>query len=468
MSWLDVFFSKNYTTIQVAGVDVPGELKLNFATGVSSTDDPTFNRTNLTVAGGSGVVVKDEGSSLGSFTALNFIGGAVTATNAGGGVAAVTVPALVVKDEGGSLGNFTALNFIGAGVTATDAGGGVAAVTIPGGGSGAVIFDGGATTENVRSDRTMNQSPINNTKDGIVNLSSRSSGVEPGATGDYSTIAGGDRHEASGNYSTVCGGSLNFATGDFATCLGGQGNTASGNFSVASGEGSSTTGLSSFACNQSIADGDYSFACGQITQAQGLASHAEGSNTFVQIPATAGHAEGSYTLVEEPGGSAGGILSQALREGQRSWSSGGLDPPAFGQVGYAQVSDLVMRGTTPGAVLSETVELKFGTANTQTFTLEGDFAYNIQVEAVAAEKNVPANCLYWKQGALAFQSGGAVTVVTGAAESITNGTAGAWTFTLSNDGGTYFKVEFTDTGSTAVVSCAALIRFTQVAPVIFP
>ncbi len=40
---------------------------------------------------------------------------------------------IVVEDEGASLGSFTALNFIGAGVTATDAGGGVADITIPGG-----------------------------------------------------------------------------------------------------------------------------------------------------------------------------------------------------------------------------------------------------------------------------------------------------------------------------------------------
>jgi hypothetical protein len=43
-----------------------------------------------------------------------------------------------VTDEGGaSLGAFSTLDFIGAGVTATDAGGGVAAITIPGGGGGA-------------------------------------------------------------------------------------------------------------------------------------------------------------------------------------------------------------------------------------------------------------------------------------------------------------------------------------------
>jgi hypothetical protein len=43
---------------------------------------------------------------------------------------------LVVEDEGVSLGSFHRLNFSGAGVTASDAGGGEALITIPGGGGG--------------------------------------------------------------------------------------------------------------------------------------------------------------------------------------------------------------------------------------------------------------------------------------------------------------------------------------------
>lgn len=86
--------------------------------------------------GAGGVIVEDEGVSLGSFTTLNFAGAGVTATDAGGGVATITIPGgitgIVVKDEGVSKGTFQALNFIGAGVTAADAGSGVASVTIPG------------------------------------------------------------------------------------------------------------------------------------------------------------------------------------------------------------------------------------------------------------------------------------------------------------------------------------------------
>lgn len=88
--------------------------------------------------GGGALVVKDEGTSLGTFTAINFAGSGVTATNAGGGVALVTIPlginGVVVKDEGSTVpgGPHTALNFVGPGIVATDAGGGQSNVTVTG------------------------------------------------------------------------------------------------------------------------------------------------------------------------------------------------------------------------------------------------------------------------------------------------------------------------------------------------
>jgi len=69
---------------------------------------------------------------------------AVVTVDAKGHVTALTDAAIdftvEVADEGGSLGIFNAIDFAGAGVTATDAGGGVALVTIPGGGgSGSLL-----------------------------------------------------------------------------------------------------------------------------------------------------------------------------------------------------------------------------------------------------------------------------------------------------------------------------------------
>lgn len=59
--------------------------------------------------GSGGVDVEDEGIALGNFTTLNFVGGGVTATDAGGGVADVTVPAVTsVAMVGDVTGNSAA------------------------------------------------------------------------------------------------------------------------------------------------------------------------------------------------------------------------------------------------------------------------------------------------------------------------------------------------------------------------
>jgi hypothetical protein len=102
------------------------------------------------VAGGaiaSGTVqVWDEGTPLGSFNTLEFVGNTVGVTASGtharifitGTPASFTVPltgSVVGLDEGATLGSFTRLNFRGAGVAAT-ASGTYLDVSIPGGGGG--------------------------------------------------------------------------------------------------------------------------------------------------------------------------------------------------------------------------------------------------------------------------------------------------------------------------------------------
>lgn len=143
--------------------------------------------------------------------------------------------------------------------------------------SGAVIIDGGSTTNNLRANRPSNQSPIDNTKNGIVNLGSKSTGATVGATGTYTTIAGGDQNTASGDYSVVSGGLLNTASNTGAVVAGGSNNTASGQYShavgnltLASGKGSHAQGISSIA----------SFT-GSSAQASGIFSTAGDAQTLV-------------------------------------------------------------------------------------------------------------------------------------------------------------------------------------------
>ncbi|SDW84254.1 Head domain of trimeric autotransporter adhesin [Acidaminococcus fermentans] len=65
--------------------------------------------------------------------------------------------------------------------------------------------------------------------------SSISGGKQNKATGEFSSISGGDQNEAAGNQSTISGGTANKTTGDWSTIVGGAYNLASGNSSLALG-----------------------------------------------------------------------------------------------------------------------------------------------------------------------------------------------------------------------------------------
>lgn len=91
---------------------------------------------------GTGHVIQDEGTPLAQQVNLNFIGTGVTATDDPANQATnVTISAggHVIEDEGTPLAQRANLNFVGAGVTVTDADPDTV-VTIPGGGGGDVVI----------------------------------------------------------------------------------------------------------------------------------------------------------------------------------------------------------------------------------------------------------------------------------------------------------------------------------------
>lgn len=85
-----------------------------------------------------------------------------------------------------------------------------------------------AGTKNVRGDRPANNSPIETTAQGIVNLSSDTSGTAGGCLSDWTTISGGDANSAYGTGATVGGGRTNVIEGDGAVIAGGESNTIGG------------------------------------------------------------------------------------------------------------------------------------------------------------------------------------------------------------------------------------------------
>jgi len=232
----------------------------------------------------------------------------------------------------------------------------------------AVIFDGGTTTQNIRSDRSANQSHIDNTKDGIVNLSSNTNGLLLfGAEGNYSTIGGGDQNVAQGDYSTIPGGLSNIAFGTYAI--------AEGHSTIAFGLASHSEGESTLA----LGDASHSEGQGNITT--GIAGHVEGTNNSAS--GNSSHAEGFNTIAAEFASHSGGAQSAAPRYGQRALNSsfdGNISP------GLRQTSDMVFHAEI---LPNSDVNFQYGDVITPTpfLNLEDGKAYVIILTAIASGTN---------------------------------------------------------------------------------
>jgi len=114
------------------------------------------------------------------------------------------------------------------------------------------------------------------------------------ASGQYSSIIGGNGNKASANYSAciggaqnvssaiyaISGGNANTASGTYSAALGGYNNTSSGNYSLASGNSCTASGLSSVALGQqSQAQGAQSIAIGNVAIASYAGAIAIGENS---------------------------------------------------------------------------------------------------------------------------------------------------------------------------------------------
>lgn len=134
MGWLDRYFLQdNYSTVQDEGTDLPPEPALNFVgTGVAVTDDPTNNRSVVTITAGGGSVP----------TGTGFFGvtaGAMDAAAIKVNLASSTYVNGVLADTNGGTG----LSALGSGVATwmgTPSSANLAAAVSDETGSGALVF----------------------------------------------------------------------------------------------------------------------------------------------------------------------------------------------------------------------------------------------------------------------------------------------------------------------------------------
>lgn len=225
------------------------------------------------------------------------------------------------------------------------------------GGGGAVIFDGGVPTPNARTARSENQSPIDNERQGIVNLSSDTSGAAVGAAGDFATISGGDANSVNGpSFSTVGGGQQNTIEGSSGGEGGTSGNTIGGgqeNFIGANGNGATIAGGKR---NLARANG--------ATVAGGADNEARGAYSF---------AVGSANRVDGSVGEARGRDALSTRYGQVAFSGGMFDTR-----GDAQFSRYMVKAISEsGAVVS------LGDSSSNEFQLDIGKSYIVTIDAIA-------------------------------------------------------------------------------------
>ncbi len=322
------------------------------------------------------------------------------------------------------------------------------------------VFNTVAGATNIQSNRTTPNSAVDPTKTGIFSAGNDTTGIAPGAAGNYATVGGGDANSATADYATTAGGEGNDASGGWATCSGGVANAASGkeafvgggNKNVASGGGSVIGGgvvnqaagnaATVAGGNQNVASGAFSAVGGgqqniasgaQATCAGGLNNTASGTQAtcvggFQCEALSFGDVAGGYQALANSGvggkaavalghavtasgdgatafgvnnlanglgtfthglanaanaeaSHAEGMFSVAVWQTQIAQSGGAFDDATGGQ---SQISNLCMRGQTPGAKPNENVKLGYGTGAAQILSVENSKTYAISLYATCA------------------------------------------------------------------------------------
>lgn len=261
------------------------------------------------------------------------------------------------------------------------------------------------------------------------------------ASGNYSTIGGGERNKASAGWTTVAGGYNNRARG--ATCVvgGGESNDAANNSSTVSGGSSNATA------------NDYAFITGGLSNScsgyiSGVLGGSENSSTY------------HYTL-------SSGYRSKAYLYGQMSRASG-----MFGAVGDAQGSALTLRRAITGTTATEL----FLDGSALQAVLNSNSAWNAEISVVAIIKTVGDGTVtlgdvHGSNYRVTIKNIGGTTALVGSVEQIGTdsndaGMAGCDVTITADNTNDCLKITFTPptaAGSTTVTRVVASVKLTEVA-----
>jgi hypothetical protein len=224
-------------------------------------------------------------------------------------------------------------------------------------GTGALIAsipDGTATGGNARGNNAVDLQNSRNLTTQVAsgNFSTISGGQNNTANSNHATVIGGDRNTASGPYS-VSGGSQSTSSGSYSTVIGGDANTASGNFSNVSG--------------------------GNINNATGFKSNIAGGGSNIVSGQNSGVGSGELNTISSNYSFGIGLRTNGYLYGQFQIGSG-----FFAAIGDAQQSNLTARRESILTTGGTTVLSLDGTGVTNLIIPNGqNRMWNVQVRWVA-------------------------------------------------------------------------------------
>lgn len=355
-------------------------------TGGTATKYLSEDGTYTTPAGGAGLTNWTEAYGAGTQATSSF-----TATNAAANVNA----ALVAKGTGATV---------------------------------AQVPDGTATAGNSRGQYATDWQKIRNTNDMV-------------ASGNYSTIGGGERNKVVGSWATVAGGYNNRAAAGSSTVTGGESNNISAGSAAVIGGGSSN-----------VSTQDYTFIGGgisnSITGAYGVIA---GGNTNTVSATNAIVSGGSTnTASGQNSGVSNGFYAEAHLYGERVFAAG-----RFGALGDAQAPDLLWRREITG---TSATELFLDGASVQAILKSGNTVWNAKIQVVATTSSIgngggAVGNSFSGEYLVSIKRLGATTSLVGTVQTIattadTNMTASVVTIT-ADDTNEALKITFTPDGATA-------------------
>lgn len=345
------------------------------------------------------------------------------------------------------------------------------AVTL--GSDNAIIFDGGTSPDNIRSDKPTFQSPIDNTKVGIVNFGSNAENPGIGTTGNYSAILSGDSHSVDGDWSAIvsgnshvidnascnsviCGGDLNKIHGNYNVIGGGTGNETTGIYATVSG-GSNNTINAQFTTigggSGNAVSGDFSTIGGGVLNiADGYASAISGgsSNTAsgsgsVVNGGNLNNAIGNYSVAE-------GVRTVANLTGQYASSGSRFG----GTPGDSQYTRVTYNGTSTSG---NPVVLAASGIDGSFYTFVNNKTCTMRVTIVASEAAL-VNSAAFIYDLLVSTNAGVSTIVAGPTLGFSSNVP-SYTVSITIDGITTNQLNITFTGISATARAVATIEATE-------